>query len=86
MSSVDTAMIELLAVWKAEDATSDPEKLRQADEEIAEFQASNERELRGGWRSISLSVILSDAPMLADNNYAGANVAVLLAKFTDSRL
>jgi len=38
MGSVDTATLELLATWKAEDATTDPEKLREADEEIAEFK------------------------------------------------
>ena len=37
MGSVDNATLELLAAWKAEDATTDPEKLRQADEEVAEF-------------------------------------------------
>ena len=37
-SSVDTATLELLATWKAQDATTDPERLREADEEIAEFK------------------------------------------------
>ena len=37
-ASVDTATLELLAAWKAQDATADPEKLREADEEIAEFK------------------------------------------------
>ena len=36
--SVDTATLELLATWKAHDATTDPEKLREADEEVAEFK------------------------------------------------
>jgi hypothetical protein len=41
--AVDTATLELLAAWKAEDATTDPEKIRQADEEVAEFKkAMNE--------------------------------------------
>ena len=35
---VDTATLELLASWKAQDATTDPEKLRAADEEVAEFK------------------------------------------------
>ena len=35
---IDTATLELLASWKAEDATTDPEKLREADEEIAQFK------------------------------------------------
>ena len=38
--SVDTATLELLAAWKAEDATTDLEKLREADEEITEFKKS----------------------------------------------
>lgn len=36
----DTATVELLAGWRAEDATTDPEKLREADEKIAEFKKS----------------------------------------------
>lgn len=36
--SVDTATLELLAAWQAEDATTDPERLREADEEVAEFK------------------------------------------------
>jgi hypothetical protein len=35
--SVDTATLELLAAWKEEDATSDPEEVRAADEEISQF-------------------------------------------------
>jgi hypothetical protein len=35
---IDTATLELLASWKAEDATTDPEKLLDADEEIAQFK------------------------------------------------
>jgi hypothetical protein len=43
MASVDTATLELLAAWKAEDATSDPEKIRAADEEVDAFmKAMNE--------------------------------------------
>jgi hypothetical protein len=42
MASVDTAALELLAAWKARDATTDPKKLPQAVE-VAEFmQAMNE--------------------------------------------
>jgi hypothetical protein len=41
--AIDTSTLELLAAWRAEDATTDPEKLRQADEEVAEFKrAMNE--------------------------------------------
>ncbi len=36
--TLDTATLELLAAWKAEDVTTDPEKIREADEEIAEFK------------------------------------------------
>ncbi len=36
--SVDTATLELLAAWKAQDATADPDKIREADEEVAEFK------------------------------------------------
>ena len=35
--SVDTATLELLAAWKAEDATTDPEKIRAANEEVDAF-------------------------------------------------
>jgi hypothetical protein len=37
MGSVDTATLELLAAWKAEDATTDPEKIRAADDEVDAF-------------------------------------------------
>ena len=50
-ASVDTATLELLAAWKAQDATSDPEKLREADEEVAEFKkAMNENRAASGAR------------------------------------
>jgi len=53
MGSIDTATLELLAAWKAEDATSDPEKLREADEEIAEFKkAMNESRAAVGARPL----------------------------------
>jgi len=53
IGAVDTATLELLAAWKAEDATTDPEKLRQADEEIAEFKkAMNENRAATGARLI----------------------------------
>ncbi len=49
--SVDTATLELLAAWKAEDATTDPEKLREADEEVAQFKkAMNENRATTGAR------------------------------------
>jgi len=36
--SVDTATLELLAAWKAEDTTTDSELLREADQEVADFK------------------------------------------------
>jgi hypothetical protein len=51
MGSVDNATLELLAAWKVEDATADGEKLRQADEEVAEFKkAMNENRAATGAR------------------------------------
>ena len=53
MGAIDAATLELLAAWKAEDATTDPEKLRQADEEVAEFKkAMNENRAAAGARLI----------------------------------
>lgn len=37
-SCIDTATIELLARWAREDATDDPELIRAAEREIAEFK------------------------------------------------
>lgn len=55
MGSVDTAMLELLAVWKAEDATTDPEKIRAADKEVEEFMnAMNENRAAAGERPLFL--------------------------------
>jgi hypothetical protein len=51
MGSVDTATLELLAAWKAEDATSDLEKIHEADREVAEFKkAMNENRAAVGAR------------------------------------
>ena len=51
MGSVDTATLELLAAWKNEDATMDAEKIRQADDEVAEFKkAMNETRAASGAR------------------------------------
>jgi hypothetical protein len=51
MGSVDTATLELLASWKAQDATTDPEKIRAADKEVAEFKkAMNENRAATGAR------------------------------------
>lgn len=37
---IDTATLELLAKWKAEDATTDPAAIRAAEREVAEFKKS----------------------------------------------
>ena len=51
MGSIDNATLELLAAWRAEDATTDRKKLRQADEEAAEFKrAMNENRAATGAR------------------------------------
>ena len=36
--SVDTATLELLASWRQQDATADPEQVRAAERELAEFK------------------------------------------------
>jgi hypothetical protein len=36
--SIDTATLELLAGWRLQDATDDPEKTRAAERELAEFK------------------------------------------------
>lgn len=49
--SVDTATLELFAAWKAEDATTDTEKIRAADEEVQAFmKAMNENRAATGER------------------------------------
>jgi len=49
--SVDTATLELLASWKAQDATTDPEKIRVADDEVEKFmKAMNENRAAAGER------------------------------------
>ena len=46
---VDTATLELLAQWGREDATDDPEKIRAAEKELAEFKrAMNENRTLSG--------------------------------------
>jgi hypothetical protein len=60
MGSVDTGTLELLAAWKAEDATTDPEKLREADEQIAEFKkAMNENRAATGARLLFPRAVFS---------------------------
>jgi len=36
--SVDRATLELLASWRAQDATTDPEQIRAAEQELADFK------------------------------------------------
>ncbi len=41
--SIDTATLELLARWRSQDATTDPEQIRAAEQELTEFKrAMNE--------------------------------------------
>jgi hypothetical protein len=48
---IDTATLELLAAWKAEDATTDVDELGEADRDIAEFKkAMNETRAAAGAR------------------------------------
>lgn len=35
---IDRATLELLANWRAQDATTDPEQIRAAEQEVAEFK------------------------------------------------
>lgn len=47
--SIDTATLELLAAWQAHDATNDPEELRAAERELADFKRTmNENRVRAG--------------------------------------
>jgi hypothetical protein len=36
--AIDTATLELLASWRLQDATADPELVRAAEQELAEFK------------------------------------------------
>ena len=36
--SIDTATLELLASWRIQDATTDPEQIRAAERELADFK------------------------------------------------
>ncbi len=48
-SIIDTATLELLANWRAQDATADPEQIRAAEQELAEFKkALNDRRTAAG--------------------------------------
>ena len=51
VGSVDTATLELLDSWKAQDATTDPEQIRAAEEEVNDFmKAMNENRAATGER------------------------------------
>lgn len=46
---IDYATLELLARWRTEDATDNPEELRAAEQELAEFKrAMNENRKQAG--------------------------------------
>ena len=50
-SCADDISLELLPAWNADDATTDPERFREADQEIAEFKkARNENRSATGAR------------------------------------
>ena len=65
--SVDTAALELLAARKAQDATTDAEKLREADQEIAEFKKAMNANLCSNRRPSALPVshfvVLDSGPL-----------------------
>lgn len=47
--SIDTATLELLASWRVQDATTDPEQIRAAEKELADFKkAMNENRTLAG--------------------------------------
>ena len=47
--SIDTATLELLAAWRTQDATTDPEQIRAAEQELADFKkAMNENRTVAG--------------------------------------
>ena len=48
-SPIDTATIELLELWRVQDATDDPEELLAAEQELIEFKkAMNENRVLAG--------------------------------------
>ncbi len=47
--SIDSATLELLARWRVEDATNNPEAIQAAEKEVAEFKAAmNDNRTRSG--------------------------------------
>jgi hypothetical protein len=52
-TAVDTATLELLAAWRRKDATNDPEQIRAAEEDLAEFKkAIDENRVAAGERKL----------------------------------
>lgn len=53
--SIDAATLELLATWRLQDATENPEEIRAAERELAEFKrAMNEGRAFAGERLLYL--------------------------------
>lgn len=53
VGAIDTATLELLASWRQQDATTDAEQIRAAEQEIAEFKrAINENRSATGERKL----------------------------------
>ena len=51
IGTIDTETLELLEAWAREDATDDPDKLREAQKELDEFKkAMNENRAASGER------------------------------------
>jgi len=49
--AIDTATLDLLARWKAQDATTNPEQLQAAEREVTEFKkAMNDNRTAAGER------------------------------------
>ncbi len=52
-TAVDIATLELLAAWRRQDATNDPEQIRAAEQELAEFKkAIDENRVSAGERKL----------------------------------
>jgi hypothetical protein len=52
-TDVDTDTLELLAAWRRQDATNDPDQIRAAEQELAEFKKSvDENRVAAGERKL----------------------------------
>jgi hypothetical protein len=52
-TAVDTATLELLSAWRRQDATNDPDQIRAAEQELAEFKkAMDENRVAAGERKL----------------------------------